>query len=175
VLNEPELLLTKPRKSSGCVVVEARSNVSMTLDGLMAVFGGLCVLILLVVAWPVVMGLWPILVVALLHLLAVGWCFRNAWRSNWAKERFSIVNDQLLLEQFRAGQKSSSKWPMAWTRVLQEKGRFGDIHLILTSQGKRQEIGKFLPVGERERLAAMLEQALQPQTAWSSVKPIQVS
>ena len=147
----------------------------MTLDRLMAVFAGLCVLTLLVVAWPVAMGLWPILVVALLHLLAVGWCFRNAWRSNWAKERFTIANDQLVVEQFRAGHESSHEWPVAWTRVLQENGRFGEMHLFLASQGIRQEIGKFLPISERERLAAMLEQALQPQTAWSSVKPIQVS
>jgi len=147
----------------------------MTLDQLMAVFAGLCVLTLLVVAWPVLMGLWPMLAIALLHLFAVGWCFRSAWRDNWAREIFRIDDDALIVDHFSAKHRITNKWSVAWTRLVREQGKFGEIHLVLMGQGKRQEIGAFLPTGERERLARMLERALRPQMTWSSAKPIQVS
>lgn len=147
----------------------------MTLDRLMAVFGGLCLVTLLVVAWPVAMGLWPILVVALLHLAAVGCCFRSAWRGNWARERIQIDGERLVIEHFRAGHTDKSEWPVAWARVQTERGRFADLHVFISSQGRRQEIGAFLPVGERAQLVKMLKRALQPQSAWHSAKPIQVS
>lgn len=169
------MALQQTEKSSISTVIEAKSNVSMTLDRLMAVFAGLCVVTLLVVAWPVVMGLWPILVMALLHLAAVGWCFRSAWRGNWARERIRIDGDRLVVEHFRAGQKEKSEWPVAWARIQTDRGRFADLHVYVSSKGWRQEIGAFLPVEERAQLAKMLERALRPQSAWHSAKPIQVS
>lgn len=156
-------------------MIEAMSNVSMTLDRLMAVFAGLCMVTLLVVAWPVLMGLWPILVVALLHLLAVGWCFRSAWRRNWARERIWIEGDRLVVEHFRAGHKERSEWPASWVRIETERGRFAELHVFVSNQGRRREIGAFLPVGERAQLARMLDRALRPQSAWGSATPIQVS
>ena len=147
----------------------------MTLDQLMAVFAGLCVLTLLVVAWPVLMGLWPMLAIAVLYLLAVGWCFRNAWRNNWAREIFRVNDDVMVVVHLSAKRQVTDRWPVTWTRLVREQGKFGEVHLVLMSQGKRQEIGGFLPVGERERLAVMLEHALRPKMSWSSVKPIQVS
>ncbi|MEE4295450.1 MAG: DUF2244 domain-containing protein [Wenzhouxiangella sp.] len=147
----------------------------MTLDQMMAVFGALCLVTLLVVAWPVVMGLWPILVVALLHLLAVGWCFRRAWRSNWAREIYRLDEDAIVVEQLKVNQRLRTEWPVAWTWIRKERDRFGDLRCFLMSQGKQQEIGSFLPVSERERLAYMLDQRLRPRSAWSGGKPIQVS
>lgn len=167
--------LQAPEKSSDSLVIEALSNVSMTLDGLMAVFAGLCLVTLLVVAWPVIMGLWPLLVVALLHLAAVGWCLRSAWRRNWARERIRLEGDRLIVDHFRAGREERSEWPAAWTRVRTERGRFAELRVFVSSRGRCQEIGAFLPVEERAELARMLDRALRPQSAWCSAKPIQVS
>lgn len=132
----------------------------------MGVFAALCVVTLLVVAWPVMMGLWPVLLAALLHLAVVGWCFRSAWRGNWAREELRVEGDLLLVEHFRAGLRRKSEWPVAWSRVQMEEGRFGDVHVYVTSQGKRQEIGAFLPVSERTELARMVNDALRPRSAW---------
>ncbi|MFW6340386.1 MAG: DUF2244 domain-containing protein [Wenzhouxiangella sp.] len=158
-----------------CVVIEAMSNVSITLDRLVAIFAGLCLVTLAVIAWPVVMGLWPMLVVAVLHLAAVGWCLRSAWRKNWARERIRVENDRLIVEHYRAGHQASSQWPVAWTRVQLEHDRSGDLRVFVTSQGRRQQIGAFLPVAERARLARMLDRALHPLSAWSGANSIQVS
>lgn len=147
-------------------VIELKSNLSMSLDRLAAVFAGLCALTFAVVAWPVVLGLWPILLAALLHLAVVGWCFRTAWRGNWVRERLEISAERLVIEHFRLGHRSRSEWPLAWARVQRGEGRFADLHVYVSSQGKRQEIGAFLPVNERAELARMLENALWPRTAW---------
>lgn len=156
-------------------VIEVRSNLSMSLDRLAAVFGGLCALTLAVVAWPVLMGLWPILLVALIHLAAVGWCFRLAWRGNWVRERLEIGRDRLVIEQFRLGHRSRRDWPVAWAQVQRGKGRFADLHVYVSNRGERQEVGAFLPVNERVELARMLENALWPRTAWRRGQSIQVS
>jgi len=157
------------------IVIEAMSNISITLDRLMAVFAGLCVVTLLVVLWPVLMGLWPILIAALLHLAAVGWCFRRAWRCNWVREKIRVEGDRLIVEHFRAGRIDRSEWPAAWVKIQVERGHFSEPRLFLASQGRRLEVGSFLPVEERRQLARMLERALRPQSAWRSANPIQVS
>ncbi len=161
--------------SSGSVVIEARSNLSMTLDRLMAVFAGLCAVTLLVAAWPLVLGLWPILLAALIHLAIVGWCFRAAWRGNWARERIEIDDERLVVAHFRAGHQAVSEWPVAWARVQTERGRLRDLHVFVSSQGRRQEVGRFLPPQERADLARLLAEALQPRTAWNATQTLRVS
>lgn len=169
------IALQQADKSSKNVVIEVKSNLSMTLDRLMAVFAGLSLVTLLVAAWPALMGLWPILLAAVVHLAIVGWCFRSAWRGNWARERLRIEGDRLIVEHFRAGHRNRSEWPVAWLRVQADQGRFADLHVYINNQGRRQEIGAFLPVHERAQLAEMLDNALRPRTAWCRTKPIQVS
>lgn len=157
------------------MVIEARSNLSMSLEGLTAVFAGLCGVTLLVTAWPVFMGLWPILLAALLHLALVGWCFRAAWRGNWAREKLLIHDDALVVEQYRLGRQSRSEWPAAWTRVHLEPGRLGDVRVVIACQGRRQEIGSFLPVSEREELAIALKDMLNGCSAWDEPQTIRIS
>ncbi len=169
------LLLKRRKKCGGVEVIEARSNVSMSLDQLTAVFGGLCLITLLIVAWPVFMGLWPILVVAVLHLMAVGWCFRRAWRNNWAREIFRIDDEKLVVVQLKAGEQKHAEWPAAWTTVKKERGHFGEPRCFLVSHGKQQQIGSFLPASEREELIEMLDQLIRPRSAWSGEQLIQVS
>lgn len=169
------LELHTPEQSSGPIVIEARSNLSMTLDRLMAVFAGLGLFTLLVTAWPVILGLWPVLLAALLHLALVGWCFRAAWRGNWARDRLHIEGEDLVVEQFRAGRQSRSEWPVAWTRVHAELGRLADVRVFVSAQGRQQELGAFLPTGERAELARILEQALRPRSAWGGSQTIRVS
>lgn len=158
----------------GDIVIETRSNLSMSLEGLTAVFGGICMLTLLLVAWPVFMGLWPLLLAALLHLAIVGWCLRAAWRGNWARERLVLEGDKLVIEQFRLGRQNRSDWPAAWTRVELVPARLGDKQVFIRCQGRRLEIGAFLPVNEREELAAAVKGMLNHRSAWSGSQIIRI-
>jgi uncharacterized membrane protein len=149
-------------------VIEARSNLSMTLDRLAAVFLGLSAVVLLLALGTTIMGFWPILPVAVIHLILVGWCFRLAWRGNWARERFLIGRNDVVIEHYDIRRQSRSSWPSAWLRVRVEAGPLGEHRVVLTCQGRRQVIGSFLPVTERLELAEVLKRSLRPRSAWSN-------
>lgn len=140
--------------------IEARSNLSMSLDRLAAVFLGLSAVTLLVALGPALLGFWPILVVAVVHLIVVGWCMRLAWRGNWARERLIIDRDRLTIEHFDVRQATRSQWPRAWVRVEVEEQRMGERRVVVTCHGRRQVIGSFLPTGEKLALARALREHL---------------
>jgi len=144
-------------------VIEARSNLSLTLDQLAAVFLGLSAFVLLVTLRPVLMGLWPIMVAAVLHLLVVGWCMRLAWRGNWARERFEINDRTLTIERYSARGQARSEWPTAWVRVQVRTRPMNERVIAVTWRGQQQVIGNFLPTDDKLLLANVLKEGLRPQ------------
>ncbi|WP_376695480.1 DUF2244 domain-containing protein [Wenzhouxiangella sp. EGI_FJ10305] len=148
-----------PRPTS---VIEARSNLSMSLDRLAAVFLGLSAVTLLVALGPLLLGLWPIMLAAVVHLLVVGWCMRLAWRGNWARERLEIDRDWLRIDHFDVRRKTHSEWPSAWVRIEIEEQRMGERRVVVTCHGRRQVIGDFLPTAEKLALADALKESLRP-------------
>jgi uncharacterized membrane protein len=150
---------SEPRRSS---VIEARSNLSMSLDRLAAVFLGLSAVTLLVALGPLLLGFWPIMVAAVVHLAIVGWCMRLAWRGNWARERIEIDRDRLRIEHFDVRRRTRSDWPSAWVRVEVEEQRMGERQVSVTCHGRRQVIGDFLPFAEKLALADAVKESLRP-------------
>ncbi len=143
-------------------VIEVRSNLSISLDRLAAVFLGLSAVTLLVALGPLLLGLWPIMVAAVLHLAMVGWCMRLAWRGNWARETLVIDRDKLRIDHFDARCRTRSEWPTAWVRVEVEEQRMGEHRILVACHGRRQVIGDFLPVDEKLALAGALKENLRP-------------
>lgn len=160
---------------SGGVVVESRSNLSMSLNRLVTVFLGLSAVTLLVALGPLILGLWPILLVAVIHLLIVGWCLRLAWRGNWAREKISIGREIMSVEHYELRKRFNSEWPVAWVRVRVEPARLGEARVFLDCKGRSQQIGEFLPVNERLELAEILKKCLRPLSVWSAENQPQVS
>ena len=148
-------------------ILELKSNLSISLDRLFAVFLGLSTVTLLVAIGPLIVGLWPVMAVALFHLIVVGLCLRMAWRGHWARESIAIGPRVIRIDRFLQNGSSSREWPLAWVRVQLLKGKLGDQRLFLTCQGKREEIGGFLPIEERLEAARVLETRIGPLTAWS--------
>ncbi len=160
---------------SGFEIIEAKSNLSISLDRLTAIFLALSTVTLLVALGPTILGLWPILLVALLHLVLVGWCLRMAWRGNWALESLAIGPDKLEVTHYRKNGCTCSQWPLAWVRVAVENERLGEQRVYLCCQGKRLQLGSFLPVAERLELAEALQNRLLPHSAWRNNNQAQVS
>jgi uncharacterized membrane protein len=159
----------------GFAIIEAKSNLSMSLDRLAAVFLGLSALTLLVAILPLLLGLWPILLIAIVHLLIVGWCLRLAWRGNWARERLTVGPEWLTVEHFAMRARTRDQWPVAWVRVQLETAGSCEVQVHVNCQGRRQIIGAYLPVTERYELAQTLKECLGPLTAWSAGHQTQVS
>lgn len=146
-------------------VIEARSNLSITLDRLAAVFLGLSVVTLLVALGPLLLGFWPIMLAAVVHLLIVGWCMRLAWRGNWARERMVIDRDKLRIDHFDLHRRTQSEWPSPWVNVQIEQQRMGERSVVVTCHGRRQVVGEFLPTFEKLALADALKESLRPFSA----------
>lgn len=149
-------------------VIESRSNLSMSLDRLAAVFLGLSTVTLLIALGPLILGLWPILLVSVIHLMIVGWCFRLAWRGNWAREKVRIDQDLMTVEHYDLRRRYSSEWPVAWVRIRVEPAPLGDARVFIDCKGQSQQLGAFLPVNERLELAEILKKRLGPLSAWNA-------
>lgn len=146
--------------------IEILSNLSLSLDRLAGVFLLLSAVTLLVALLPTLMGYWPIMAIALIHLAAVGWCFRLAWRGHWARQDITVDADRVRVETRTARELRASEWPAGWVRVEQRSVR-GEPRIWLGLHGERVEIGRFVPPQERIEAAMSITRALEPHSAWS--------
>lgn len=149
--------------------IELYSNLSMSLDRFAAVFLVLSAVILLVALYPLMLGLWPVMAIALFHVVMVGYCFRSAWRGNWAREVIHFGPETVTIEHATARENWSVEWPLAWLRVNQVVDRRGQLHVLLRKEALSAEIGSFLPHDERCELYELMKTALTKKTAWSTV------
>jgi uncharacterized membrane protein len=146
--------------------IEVLSNLSLTLDRLAGVFLALSCITLLVALLPTIWGYWPVMVIAIIHLAIVGWCFRLAWRGNWARQDITIDAEQVCVETRTARGGSASRWPAGWVRVHEDRVR-GEPRVRLGLHGQMLEIGRFVPPQERAEAARLIRRALMPHSAWS--------
>jgi len=156
-------------------IVELRSNLSISLDRLALVFVGLSTITMLVAIGPLIVGLWPVMAAAVLHLVAVGLCLRLAWRGHWARERILIGPKSLQFSRLSKGSEEKGEFPLAWVHIVVESGRFGDRRIYLACKGRRQEVGAFLPIDERLQAAEEMKERIRPLSAWSHKNLEQVS
>jgi len=141
------------------------ANLSLTLDRLAGIFLVLSAATLLVALLPTLLGYWPIMVIAFLHLAVVGWCFRAAWRGNWARQDITVDAERIMVEYRTARHSHRHELPTDWVRVEQSAMR-GEPRVFLVLHDKRLEIGSFLPPGERIEAARSIARALEPHSAW---------
>lgn len=159
----------------GFPVIDVRSNLSISLDRLASVFLGISAVTLLVATGPLLFGMWPIMLIALVHLLIVGWCLRLAWRGHWARERLTVGPEQLVVEHFALNRRTRKDWPLAWVQVRSESGGMGDVRVYLSCKGERQQLGAFLSLEERLELAETVKNCIGPMSAWRNAHQPQVS
>ena len=146
--------------------IEILSNLSLSLDRLAGFFLLLSAVTLLVALLPTLMGYWPIMAIAIVHLAIVGWCFRLAWRGNWARQDITIDARRVRIESRTASGEQCHEWPTGWVRVVRDTHR-REPRILVGLHGRRIEIGRFVPADERIDAANRIMRALQPHSAWS--------
>ena len=115
---------------------------------------------------PTLMGYWPIMVVAVIHLLIVGWCFRLAWQGYWARQDIFVGAETTSIHYRSKRENLRIELPTHWLRVILDQA--GDEpRLFIAAHEKRVEIGSFLPVNERIAAAEMLRSSLAPFSGWN--------
>ncbi|MDT8437777.1 MAG: DUF2244 domain-containing protein [Wenzhouxiangellaceae bacterium] len=141
--------------------LELLSNLSWSLDRLVAFFGLLCIVTLAVALWPTLMGFWPIMAIAVLHLVGVGVALRLAWRGHWERQDITLDGDTLRIEHRTAGEQRVVRWPLARVRV-EVVMRAGEPRAFVCLHDRRLELGRFLPATERVDAAQTLQRMLTP-------------
>lgn len=144
------------------------SNLSMSLDRFFAVFLVLSAVTLIVAIYPLILGLWPVMAIAVVHILCVGLCFRSAWRGNWARQTLHFGSETVTIEHLAKDERWSIEWPLPWLRLEAKQDRRGHHRLFLAMQGQSKEIGGFLPEQERQALGELLTNTLAQRTAWGA-------
>jgi uncharacterized membrane protein len=145
--------------------IEVLSNLSLTLDRLAGFFLALSAVTLTVALLPTLLGYWPIMAIAIVHLAIVGWCFRAAWLGHWARQDITVDHDRVQVDFRTARGVEQHKLPTDWVRVEQGIAR-GEPRVYLVLHGKRIEIGSFVPAVERIEAARSITRALEPHSAW---------
>ena len=146
--------------------IEVLSNLSLSLDRLVAFFLVLSAVTLTVALLPTLLSYWPIMAIAIVHLVIVGWCFRVAWRGHWARQEITVDADRVQVDFRTVRGVEQQKLPTGWVRVEQRSAR-GEPRVYLALHGKRIEIGSFVPADERIEAAKSIIRALEPHSAWN--------
>lgn len=156
-------MVRRELSTSSCSIhrIELLANLSWTLDRLAAFFLVLSAVTLLVALWPTIMGFWPIMAIALVHLAIVGICFRLAWRGHWARQDISVEGEQVLIKHRSAKREQITRWPVSRVRVAVETNK-EEPHVFLRLHDRQIELGKFLPAPERLEAAKVLSEMLAP-------------
>lgn len=155
-----------PEGDENAVQVEVLSNLSLTLDRLAGVFLMLSGVTLLTALMPTLLGYWPVMAIAIVHLVIVGWCFRLAWRGHWARQDITVDSTRVSVESRTARSHWRREWPVDWVRVHQDSIR-GEPRIRIGLHGHLVEIGRFLPADERIEAGRRISALLAPHTAWS--------
>ena len=145
--------------------IEVLSNLSITLDRLAGFFLLLSGVTLIVALLPTLLGYWPIMAIAVIHLMIVGWCFRLAWLGNWARQDIEVDSREIRVCLTTSRERQSVCWPVEWVCVRHCRSR-GEMKLYLCLHDRRLEIGRFVPEAERLEAGRLIARALEPYSAW---------
>lgn len=130
---------------------------------------GLCAAALLIAGWAAwANGNLFAPVFALLELPLLVAAFAHVWRAGERRERITICDGQLRLEWIPAGGRSSTEFPLAWTRVRMARRSDGHVHVILRACGREQEAGACLGDAERVQLFRRLKFILASRSGWNA-------
>ena len=150
-------------ESDGATTISAWANLSISLERLALVFLGLSSVTLSIALLLTWQGYWPVLVIAVLHLVGVGIALRVAWRRNWAGEVVHIEDRRIRVRRNTAGQIREWEQDPHWVRVsLECADHRNEPRLFLREGMERIELGRFLNTSERREFAALIKRGLRP-------------
>lgn len=107
-------------------------------------------------------------VFALLEVPLLTAAFAQVRRASERRERITICDGQLRLEQIPARGRAATEFPVAWTRVRVARRNDGHVHVVLAASGREQEVGTCLGDDERLQLFRGLKTILSSRSGWGT-------
>jgi len=150
------------RGNAGIRYVVLMPNSSLPFGQAIVLFAGMFMLSLSVALVFCLKGFWLILPFSGVELLVLGYCLVITMKKCGVKEVITISDKVIRVERGLKTAESKSELPLAWLRVELDKPKYKGYpqSLMLSSHGKRIEVGRFLVESEREKLAIQLKKML---------------
>lgn len=139
-----------------------RPNRSLSWQGSLIFFSSLLVISICIAVRFAALGFWMVLPFTGLEMLALGIGLYLVACRCYECEVISIADDSILIEKGRSYPQHRWTLGRGWARVVLERcpKRWYPSRLLIRSQGRAVEVGRFLHEEERERLAAELKRSL---------------
>ncbi len=102
----------------------------------------------------------------LIEIPVVVIAFWAVWRSGDRRERITLDTNKVCVEHLPAGGRRGCTFPAAWTRVRVTRRNDGHRHVVLSAQGREQEVGLCLGDDERMQLSRWLRTMLSSHSGW---------
>ena len=130
---------------------------SLSARGALLFFASVCLATFGVAGVATVLGYWPVLPFAGLEMLLLGWALHANMQRRFEREHIEISENEVVIE-YSKGMPQRVVFPRHWAQVKIRRPK-SPLHrgqLVIESQGRGYEVGKFLTEEERRQLAAEL-------------------
>lgn len=147
--------------SNGNILI-AKPNNSLSPTGFVWLFVGVLTISTIITVGFVLAGAWLVLPFAGLEILMLAYVLINAYLHYGDFESITLVNDDVVIEQY--SYKSSKKYTFQryWVRVTLRNTLDGTVAIFIGSHGKEVEFGsRYINKEERESIAKQLKQDLK--------------
>jgi uncharacterized membrane protein len=147
--------------------IQARGNFSLNAGGLLNLLLALAFVSLFLAGLLALQGYWPILLIAAIQLVLVGWVLIRAWERAWISEVIEIRKDFIRVIRQRYKRKRQYELETAWAVVelKQPDVAWYNPRLQLRSRSQVVELGSFLTSDEKYQLAKYVQSAIKKHSA----------
>ncbi len=160
--------MVERRRLGSTYLVLLAPNCSMSWPGVMRFWLLVCAVSLGIGTLFAIRGLWPVLPLAGLELLALGSALYVVQHRARVRELVKVGPEEVAVERGRERPECRWVFPRAWVRVtLREPPYRGHpSELVLRSHGREVAIGRFLVEEERAAVASELRDVLHRERPW---------
>ena len=134
---------------------------SLTTRGAWLFFAGVCFATFGIATVATVLGFWPVLPFAGAEMLLLGWALHSNMQRRFEREHIEVTDSEVIIEYSR-GFPQRVVFPRHWAQVKIRvpKSPLHRAQLVIESQGRGLEVGKFLTEEERRQLGAELRRLI---------------
>lgn len=145
----------------------ARGNFSLDAGGLISLLLALTVVTLGLAALLAWQGYWPVLLIAVIQVVLVIWILARTWERTWVAEQIVVGPERIEVCHQRHKRKRQHDLATAWAVVELRSSRIAwyGPRVVLRSRAQTVELGRFLTVEEKTRLAGYLRRAIASHSA----------
>jgi uncharacterized membrane protein len=141
-------------------VFELSANCSLTPRGARRFMVGIAAVTLAVALYCTAYGYWPVLIYAIVEILALDWALRYSMRAAAVRETITITDQTVTISHREPSAERVAVFPRHWSRVTLHapQAALHPSRLLIESCGRACEVGRFLTEEERRGLAMRLKQ-----------------